>query len=187
MPDPGGTIYAIGAEGTALVKIGSTRASVRSRLQALQTGYPLALSVLATAQVDGEVRQIEAHVHRFLADKRQRGEWFAIDALDDQGLAQLIVAALRYVEEQQPARTSIAAFHGRERLPIFQERLFMARQLRGMTQEDLAERTQLFKTDISKYERGESHPNLPRLCRLADSLNVSTDYLLGRSEDMTHA
>lgn len=74
-----------------------------------------------------------------------------------------------------------------ERLHAFQERLLIARRRREMTQGELAEKARLFKTDISKYERGESQPNLPRLCRLADVLNVSTDYLLGRAEDMTHA
>lgn len=69
-----------------------------------------------------------------------------------------------------------------ERLQIFQERLLLARRRHGMTQDLLAEKTRLFKTDISKYERGVSLPALPRFVRLADALGISTDYLLGRSE-----
>lgn len=69
-----------------------------------------------------------------------------------------------------------------ERLCIFQERLLLARRRTGLSQACLAQQARVFKTDISKYERGQSMPTLPRLVRLADVLQVSTDYLLGRSE-----
>lgn len=71
-----------------------------------------------------------------------------------------------------------------ERLRIFQERLLIARRRRGMSQGALAGEAHLFKTDISKYERGQSMPTLPRVVRLARALQVSTDYLLGM--DMPH-
>jgi transcriptional regulator with XRE-family HTH domain len=69
-----------------------------------------------------------------------------------------------------------------ERLHVFQERLLLARRRCALSQEALAEKAQLFKTDISKYERGQSQPTLPRLVRLARSLGVSADYLLGLKE-----
>jgi len=69
-----------------------------------------------------------------------------------------------------------------ERLPIFQERLLLVRRRRKMSQGALAAGAQLFKTDISKYERGLSMPTLPRLIRLANTLGVSIDYLVGRHE-----
>jgi transcriptional regulator with XRE-family HTH domain len=69
-----------------------------------------------------------------------------------------------------------------ERLHIFQERLLLARRRRGLTQERLATEAHLFKTDISKYECGKSMPTLSRLVRLADVLEISTDYLLGRKD-----
>lgn len=72
-----------------------------------------------------------------------------------------------------------------ERLHVFQERLLLARRRRAMSQEALADKAHLFKTDISKYERGQSMPTLPRLVRLADALEISTDYLLGR--EVSHA
>jgi transcriptional regulator with XRE-family HTH domain len=75
----------------------------------------------------------------------------------------------------------------RERLPIFQERLLLARRRRALSQGELAEKAHVFKTDISKYERGQSQPTLPRLHRLATVLGVSADYLLGLREEMTHA
>lgn len=71
-----------------------------------------------------------------------------------------------------------------ERLQVFQERLLLARRRRDLSQEELAARAEVFKTDISKYERGQSQPNLPRLKRLADALDVNTDFLLGRCEEM---
>ena len=67
-----------------------------------------------------------------------------------------------------------------ERFPVFQERLLVVRRRRGWSQGKLATASGLFTTDISKYERGQSLPTLPRLVRLADALHVSTDYLLGR-------
>jgi transcriptional regulator with XRE-family HTH domain len=69
-----------------------------------------------------------------------------------------------------------------ERLHVFQERLLLARRRLAMSQGTLARRAALFPTDISKYERGQSMPTLPRLVRLADALGTSTDYLLGREE-----
>jgi hypothetical protein len=70
----GGFLYAIGAEGTGLVKIGSTHASVEKRLKELQTGQPFVLQVLAHITIETGVRQIEGYVHRFLAQERRRGE-----------------------------------------------------------------------------------------------------------------
>jgi transcriptional regulator with XRE-family HTH domain len=69
-----------------------------------------------------------------------------------------------------------------ERLHIFQERLLLARRRADLSQEALAGKAQVFKTDISKYERGTAMPNLPRFVRLASALKVSTDYLLGLKE-----
>jgi transcriptional regulator with XRE-family HTH domain len=69
-----------------------------------------------------------------------------------------------------------------ERLHVFQERLLLARRRAGLSQEALADQTHLFKTDISKYERGQSIPTLPRFVRLATALQVTTDYLLGLTE-----
>jgi transcriptional regulator with XRE-family HTH domain len=74
-----------------------------------------------------------------------------------------------------------------ERVPILQERLLLVRRRRGLSQEDVAQQARLFKTDVSKYERGVSVPTLARLVRLADVLDVSADYLLGRSEEVSHA
>lgn len=66
-----------------------------------------------------------------------------------------------------------------EDLPIFQERLLLARRRAGVSQGELAKRTAMYASDISKMERGRMLPTAPRLRRLAEALGVSADFLLG--------
>lgn len=67
--------------------------------------------------------------------------------------------------------------------PIFQERLLLARRRAGVSQGELAKRTEMYASDISKMERGRMLPTAPRLRRLAEALDVSADYLLGLTDD----
>ena len=62
----------------------------------------------------------------------------------------------------------------------FQENLIRARKARGMTQEELAARLNISRQAVSKWETGESLPDLYKLAALADELGVSTDELCGR-------
>lgn len=64
---------------------------------------------------------------------------------------------------------------------MLHERLKQARQLKGLTQEQLAELVHTKKGTISNYENRYSTPSNEMLTSLADILEVSTDYLLGRS------
>lgn len=69
---------------------------------------------------------------------------------------------------------------------LFAERLRDARErLRGLTQTQLAEKAGLPATSISHFENpeGTRKPSFDNLRRLANSLEVTTDYLLGRSDD----
>ena len=69
---------------------------------------------------------------------------------------------------------------------LFAERLRDARErLRGLTQAQLAEKTGLPSTSISHFENpeGTRKPSFDNLRRLANALEVTTDYLLGRSND----
>ncbi len=69
---------------------------------------------------------------------------------------------------------------------VFAERLRDARErLRGLTQTQLAEKTGLPATSISHFENpeGTRKPSFDNLRRLANALDVTTDYLLGRSND----
>ena len=70
-----------------------------------------------------------------------------------------------------------------EDLPIFQERLLLARRRAGVSQGELAKRTKMYASDISKMERGRMLPTAPRLRRLVEALGVSADYLLGLQEN----
>jgi transcriptional regulator with XRE-family HTH domain len=67
----------------------------------------------------------------------------------------------------------------------FARRLKAARELRQLNQAELAERAGLQATAISHFETGTRRPSFDNLRRLADALEVTTDYLLGRSADPT--
>lgn len=63
---------------------------------------------------------------------------------------------------------------------VFPERLRCAREYRGLTQVELAERALLQPSAISHFETGARKPSFDNLRLLADTLDVTTDYLLGR-------
>lgn len=62
----------------------------------------------------------------------------------------------------------------------FADRLRTVRKLRNLSQGDLAERTGLQPSAVSHFESDRRTPSFDNLKRLADALNVSADYLLGR-------
>ena len=65
----------------------------------------------------------------------------------------------------------------------FPEKLRLARQQKGFTQGQLAQRVGSDSQRISKYERGVMVPTTAILVKLADALDVSLDYLLRDAED----
>ena len=65
----------------------------------------------------------------------------------------------------------------------FSKRLKSARLLRDLTQAELASDSNLPPTSIAHFESGSRKPSFDTLRRLATTLDVSTDFLLGRSED----
>ncbi len=68
------------------------------------------------------------------------------------------------------------------RLEVFPDRLRSAREYRGLTQNDLAKMTGLNPAAVSHFETGGRKPSFDNLRLLADKLDVTTDYLLGRVE-----
>lgn len=66
----------------------------------------------------------------------------------------------------------------------FAERLKRAREHRGMGQQQLAEAATLPASSVSHFEAGARKPSFDNLRRIASALDVSTDYLLGRVEEM---
>jgi transcriptional regulator with XRE-family HTH domain len=67
-------------------------------------------------------------------------------------------------------------------MSVFAKRLKAARELRQLSQSQLAEKAQLQPSAISHFEIGTRSPSFDNLKRLADALDVTTDYLIGRSD-----
>jgi transcriptional regulator with XRE-family HTH domain len=67
----------------------------------------------------------------------------------------------------------------------FAERLRAARELRKMSQDEVARRAGLQASAVSHFETGTRKPSFDNLRRLADALEVTTDYLFGRVDDPT--
>src|SRR5215472_3161946 len=62
----------------------------------------------------------------------------------------------------------------------FPERLRAARQLRGLSQSELADKAGLQPSAVSHFETGRRAPSFDNLKVLSDTLQVTTDYLMGR-------
>jgi transcriptional regulator with XRE-family HTH domain len=63
------------------------------------------------------------------------------------------------------------------------DRLRDTRELRGYSQRELARICGLGENQIHRYETGKSDPSATHLKLIADKLGVSTDYLLGLSNE----
>lgn len=61
-------------------------------------------------------------------------------------------------------------------------RLREARKRLGYTMKELGQKVGITEGAVSNYETGKRQPDLAMLIKLADTLEVSTDYLLGRAE-----
>ncbi|MCU7860698.1 MAG: helix-turn-helix domain-containing protein [Candidatus Thiodiazotropha sp. (ex Lucinoma kastoroae)] len=70
----------------------------------------------------------------------------------------------------------------------FSERLRSLRKQKNLSQTELGKLARLHYTHIGRFERGTSRPSGDTLKRLADALDVSSDYLLeGSTEDAAKA
>ena len=66
---------------------------------------------------------------------------------------------------------------------VFPERLRTARELRGWSQSDLASRCGMPTSSVGHFEGGTRKPSFDNLRKLANALEVTTDYLLGRVDE----
>lgn len=66
---------------------------------------------------------------------------------------------------------------------IFAERLQSARQLRELSQSELAGKAGLQPSAVSHFETGRRSPSFDNLKALSIALEVTTDYLLGRVDE----
>jgi len=63
---------------------------------------------------------------------------------------------------------------------LFPKRLKSPRTNRNLTQEELGRQINVTKVSVSGYESGNRSPDIETLQKIADVLDTSVDYLLGR-------
>lgn len=68
----------------------------------------------------------------------------------------------------------------------FSNRLIALRKERNLTQEDMAKLIQKKRSTVSGYETEGKEPDFETVCFLAQYFGVSTDYLLGFSDERNH-
>ena len=68
-------------------------------------------------------------------------------------------------------------------MEIFSQRLRKAREDKKLSQTELAEKAGFQPSAISHFETGKRSPSFANLKKLADALEVTVDYLLGRAEE----
>mgnify|MGYP002509941740 FL=1 len=64
----------------------------------------------------------------------------------------------------------------------FSEKLLTLRKARDLTQEELAEKLNVSRQSVSKWESGQAVPELDKIVALSTVFDVTTDYLLKSSE-----
>lgn len=62
------------------------------------------------------------------------------------------------------------------------EKILSLRTARGMSQDDLAEKLEVSRQSVSKWETGQSTPDLDKIIRLADLFGVGVDELVREGE-----
>ena len=67
---------------------------------------------------------------------------------------------------------------------MFAQRLNETRKRKGYTAQFMADNLQMGIRNYRKYESGHANPTLDGLVKIADLLDVSTDYLLCRDDFM---
>ncbi|MCF6323871.1 MAG: helix-turn-helix domain-containing protein [Gammaproteobacteria bacterium] len=68
---------------------------------------------------------------------------------------------------------------------LFKLRLLQTRKMRKLNQDELANKAGLPSTAISHFESGARKPSFDNLRKLADALEVSIDYLMGRVDSIS--
>ncbi len=67
-------------------------------------------------------------------------------------------------------------------MTTFPKRLLELRKQHNLTQRDVASYLSIAQPSYIRYENGTAEPTLDNLVRLADLFDVSSDYLIGRSD-----
>jgi transcriptional regulator with XRE-family HTH domain len=75
---------------------------------------------------------------------------------------------------------------GPKMIPFLGNRIQNAREARGLLPSQIAEKVGVTRGTWSLYESENRTPSLDTFTRIAETLNVSADYLLGLKEEMTN-
>ena len=70
---------------------------------------------------------------------------------------------------------------------ILADKVIMLRKRNGWSQEDLAERLNISRQSVSKWESGAAIPDLDKIIKLSSLFGVSTDYLLKEENEELEA
>ena len=71
---------------------------------------------------------------------------------------------------------------GGNNIMAFSKQLIHLRNIRGMSQEELAALMDVTRQSVSKWETNQTYPDSEKLIRLSEIFEVSTDYLLKGTE-----
>jgi hypothetical protein len=172
-----GYVYAIGMEGSPLIKIGWAR-SPEKRLAQLQTGQPYQLELLYQLLTE-QPRRVEGCLHRMLGD-RYRGEWFE---RPERALPEV------FLEAAEHARSRVYLKRPRRRSSLspydYSERVKRALGYRNRAVSDASQAIGLSVHGLMPLVNGMvSDPKAGVLRALAVELDVSADYLMGLSDVM---
>lgn len=64
----------------------------------------------------------------------------------------------------------------------FSEKLQLLRKSKGFTQEELAEKLNVSRQAVAKWEAGQAYPDIMNLIQISDMMNVTVDYLVKDQE-----
>ena len=67
----------------------------------------------------------------------------------------------------------------------FNEKLIELRKKEGLSQEQLGNKVNVSRQTVSKWELGETTPELEKLMELSKVFNISIDKLVGKEDDET--
>ena len=68
---------------------------------------------------------------------------------------------------------------------MLKERIRQLRLKNGLTQQEMADAIMVTMRQYQNYEGGQAKPTIDGLVKIADFLQVSTDFLLGRDSYLT--
>ena len=68
-------------------------------------------------------------------------------------------------------------------MTMFKDNLISLRKMHGLSQEDLADRIGVTRQTLSKYETGESLPDIERCRMIADCFGISLDDLVSNQSE----